>query len=467
MERGDHEGNTQNIDVAGRLLSLVLLLGVTSACVAATEGIQSPLRDLVFLPVFLGSLYFGVRGSVWSATFILVLFALLQAFHRSSPLPLFNCLVHGGVLLIVAVFAGLFAQRMVSVANVATHRAEEQEQRAVEVEWFTDTAVMMQSLYELEQVLSVAQLRLGDLIGCESTAVFLREADDANMNLVQTMGLSPERVGAVTIAAPEQALVHGAEFGALYWPDVPAARREMGIFAGIDPDARSAMIVPLRTLDDIFGVIFVSSRRLNAFTEVDRIRLGRFAQHIVYPIQRVRLQALATTDALTGLNNRRALWRQLREEVERGRRYVRPLSLVLLDIDLFKDVNDTEGHRAGDAILNQLGAILLRVSRASDFAARYGGEELALLCPETSAEEAQALGERIRSLIEAAAFRLPGGREAHITVSVGVATLPNNATDTTSLIEEADAALYSAKWAGRNRVCVAPTERVMGTARNT
>jgi diguanylate cyclase (GGDEF)-like protein len=227
------------------------------------------------------------------------------------------------------------------------------------------------------------------------------------------------------------------------------------------------MIVPLRTLDDIFGVIYVASGRPGAFSENDRIRLGRFAQHIVYPIQRVRLQALATTDALTGLNNRRALWRQLRNEVERGRRYVRPLSLVLLDIDHFKHVNDSEGHRAGDAILNQLGTILHRVSRNTDFAARYGGEELALLCPETTVEEAQALGERIRGLIEEATFRLPEGRETHITVSVGVATLfTGTAHDPATLVEEADAALYCAKRAGRNRVCVAPVERAIGTARN-
>jgi diguanylate cyclase (GGDEF)-like protein len=464
MERGDREESTQNNDVAGRLLSLALLLGVTSICVAGTGGISSPLRDLVFLPVFLGSLYFGVRGSLWSATLVLVLFAGHQAFRPASALPLFNQIVHGGVLLIVAVFAGLFAQRMVSVASVATHRAEEQEQRAAEVEWFTDTAVMMQSLYELEQVLSVAQLRLGDLIGCESTAVFLREADGSIMNLVQTMGLPPERVGTVIIPASEQSIVHGAEFGAIYWPDVAAVAREMDIFARIDPDARSVMIVPLRTLDDIFGVIYVAAGQPNAFSENDRVRLGRFAQHIVYPIQRVRLQALASTDALTGLHNRRALWRHLRDEVERGRRYVRPLSLILLDIDHFKRVNDTEGHRAGDAILNQLGTILQRISRSTDFAARYGGEELALLCPETSEEEAQALGERIRSLIKDAAFRLPGGREAHITVSVGVATLLTGyAHDPASLIEEADAALYSAKRAGRNRVCVAPAERTMGT----
>jgi diguanylate cyclase (GGDEF)-like protein len=467
MEHGGREENTQNSEVVGRLLSLGLLLVVTSACVAATGGIESPLRDLVFLPVFLGSLYFGVRGSLWSATLVLVLFAILQMLRPASALPLFNHVVHGGVLLIVAVFAGLFAQRMVSVASVATHRAEEQEQRAAEVEWFTDTAVMMQSLYELEQVLSVAQLRLGDLIGCDSTAVFLREADDASMNLVQTMGLPPERVGAITIPASEQSIVHGAEFGALYWPDVVTARRDMDVFANIDPDARSVMIVPLRTLDDIFGVIYVASARTNAFSDNDRERLSRFAQHIVYPIQRVRLQALATTDALTGLHNRRALWRHLREEVERGYRYDRPLSLILLDIDHFKQVNDTEGHRAGDAILSQLGAILLRISRASDFAARYGGEEMALLCPETSDAEAHSLGERIRSLIEDTVFRLPGGREAHITVSVGVATLlTGKAHDPTSLIEEADAALYAAKWSGRNQVCVAPTDRMAEIARS-
>ncbi len=153
------------------------------------------------------------------------------------------------------------------------------------------------------------------------------------------------------------------------------------------------------------------------------------------------------TDALTGLKNRRALLERLGEEVSRSQRYGGPLSLVMIDVDQFKPFNDTFGHPAGDAVLEQVARVLGDHSRATDFVARYGGEEFAILLPSTDREGALVLAERFRRAVEGA-----GWLQRDVTVSVGVATMTGAEAGAASLVALADEALYRAKEAGRNRV---------------
>ncbi|HEV2765360.1 MAG TPA: diguanylate cyclase [Pyrinomonadaceae bacterium] len=162
------------------------------------------------------------------------------------------------------------------------------------------------------------------------------------------------------------------------------------------------------------------------------------------------------TDALTGLLNRYGLQRALQKELAEARRYNRPLSCLLIDLDEFKAVNDTYGHPEGDAALMQVARVLTDAVRGSDVVCRYGGEEFLVLAPETRLEGALSLGEKIRL---AAASRLYGGG-AHVfplTLSVGVAELAPGESGP-DLVARADAALYSAKEQGRNRVEATPRE---------
>jgi diguanylate cyclase (GGDEF)-like protein/PAS domain S-box-containing protein len=161
-----------------------------------------------------------------------------------------------------------------------------------------------------------------------------------------------------------------------------------------------------------------------------------------------RLRARATTDTLTVLANRSALIDRGNAEVERAHRYGRPLSVVLLDIDHFKQMNDQHGHAFGDEVLRVIGAILLHQRRRSDLAARYGGDELVLLLPETDAEEAAALAERLRQAIARHGFSV---KTAHVTASFGVAELLPEQT-LADLLARADEVLYQAKREGRDRV---------------
>jgi diguanylate cyclase (GGDEF)-like protein len=149
---------------------------------------------------------------------------------------------------------------------------------------------------------------------------------------------------------------------------------------------------------------------------------------------------------------RRTVLERLEQDMTRAQRYATSLSVFVLDIDHFKLVNDHYGHQAGDVVLRDCAALLMRELRESDLAGRLGGEEFLGLLPETALEGAVALANRFRELVGGMVFQIPGGRTLRITVSIGVAQLHQSGQTLVSLLARADNALYDAKKAGRNRV---------------
>jgi diguanylate cyclase (GGDEF)-like protein/PAS domain S-box-containing protein len=174
------------------------------------------------------------------------------------------------------------------------------------------------------------------------------------------------------------------------------------------------------------------------------------------------VQRLSTTDPLTGLSNRRHFGAAAQLEVLRARRYGRPLAAVMVDLDHFKRVNDTHGHAAGDRVLVEVSGICLGLARKTDLKARLGGEEFCLLLPETTAESARVLAERLRTDIESLPFDAEG-RPFRVTASVGIAGYAPG-EELEELLGRADRALYEAKESGRNRVVLALTEPGAGPA---
>ena len=172
------------------------------------------------------------------------------------------------------------------------------------------------------------------------------------------------------------------------------------------------------------------------------------------------IQKQALTDGLTGLPNHRAMMDQLEKELERVRRFDRPLSLLFFDADRFKRINDTHGHAVGDSVLRQIGKRATRVLRGGDTVGRFGGEEFVLLLPETDADGARTVAERLRTAIAGepiTADMVPGGLVA--TVSIGVATYPADGCSEQELLSQADKAMYLAKRLGRNQVRTAREAR--------
>lgn len=172
------------------------------------------------------------------------------------------------------------------------------------------------------------------------------------------------------------------------------------------------------------------------------------------------LEQESITDPLMGIYNRRYLERRLTTEVARASRYGMPLSVLLLDIDHFKPINDSYGHQVGDVVLAELAQLIVNTVRTTDIVTRYGGEEIMVMAPSTPLKTAANLAERLRKIIEHRPFDVPAKlnrkpKALHITVSVGVACFGQNANDFQSLIQSTDEALYRAKKKGRNCVITA------------
>ncbi|MCM1340102.1 MAG: diguanylate cyclase, partial [Muribaculaceae bacterium] len=161
---------------------------------------------------------------------------------------------------------------------------------------------------------------------------------------------------------------------------------------------------------------------------------------------------LATIDGLTELYNHRYFQDALRNQIEASKRYGQPFSLIIVDIDFFKKFNDTYGHQAGDAVLRQVAQTLKKNSRTTDFVCRYGGEEMSIILPNTTAEEAMNNANRLCKAIAERPFQLNATETGNVTISLGVATFPDNAESAQELIEYADKGLYYAKEHGRNQV---------------
>jgi diguanylate cyclase (GGDEF)-like protein len=189
----------------------------------------------------------------------------------------------------------------------------------------------------------------------------------------------------------------------------------------------------------------------------DLIRLGETVIRFRYvdKLEAKREEELycrATRDGLTGLHNRPYFLEVLEDELSRSRRHNLVASLLLIDIDHFKAINDKYGHSTGDLVLKEIASILGRGVRREDTLARYGGEEFILIAPQTETEGARIFGERLRGLVEKHSFAHE--EEFSITISVGIATFPRHAQGAEELIESADRALYKAKAGGRNLVCI-------------
>lgn len=216
----------------------------------------------------------------------------------------------------------------------------------------------------------------------------------------------------------------------------------------------SHLSVPILLKNEVVGVISLHSKQYGFFTQEHAVRLQDFSDQAALAFEKARLfdqlNLLATTDPLLGIANRRQFFSLAEKELARSRRYGCQLSLIMIDLDHFKRVNDNYGHTTGDAVLQSIARICFQTMRQIDTVARYGGEEIVILLPETGSEKAVAAAERLCSAI--AKNSIKGNQtEIHVTASLGVAALEGEDTLET-ILNRADQAMYLAKQNGRNRV---------------
>ena len=180
-------------------------------------------------------------------------------------------------------------------------------------------------------------------------------------------------------------------------------------------------------------------------------RSGSFPSQAAISIENARLFELATTDGMTKLYVHRYFQLLLDKEMKRSRRYNKRFALIMMDIDNFKNFNDTYGHQLGDKVLKSVARAVKEVLRAEDIAARYGGEEFVMILPETNAQQAMIAAEKVRAIVEGMEITY-GEERLHVTISLGVSTYPDHAEGKEELIHAADEALYTSKRTGKNRV---------------
>ncbi|MBS1851824.1 MAG: diguanylate cyclase [Acidobacteria bacterium] len=224
---------------------------------------------------------------------------------------------------------------------------------------------------------------------------------------------------------------------------------------GVLPASRSVLCIPISYGDSLLGVLNVESREEDAFTPQDRLIMNTLADLLATALHNSnvfqRLQQQSITDSLTGIKTRRFFYESLTSEWKRASRSGRPFSVVLIDLDKFKRVNDGMGHLEGDLVLTRVARLLEQKCRQSNVVARYGGDEFIILMPETGVEQAQALADRLRFWLA----NDPMLNQHQITGSFGVASFPVHGFSVEDLIKVADAGLYASKHAGGDRVTVA------------
>ena len=295
--------------------------------------------------------------------------------------------------------------------------------------------------YEIQRILEDEGVRLSDF----DNLSFLADTDE--LDSLYGVSLEP-RLGSFDV------LEHGGFF--------PANTR-----------ARSIALLPLVRYDELIGSLNLGSKDPERFLEGSATDfLQRLATIVAICLENAtnheRLKRVGLTDSLTGVNNRRFFDQRLGEEVARARRSQEPLACLFLDIDRFKGINDTYGHRVGDRVLIEAASLIREQLRSTDVLGRYGGEEFSALLVNATQDKAMEIAERIRNAIEVHRFPWDDGEPLKATISIGVSSLEpgpssDNASQAENLVDRADQALYVAKNSGRNRVVAAKPAEEPGT----
>jgi diguanylate cyclase (GGDEF)-like protein len=433
--------------VAGMLIvDGLFLAGVTTL----SGGIQSPLRFLIYTHlvavILLTSYRTGLRVAAWH------LFLLLASFQAElagviNPRGILASALQEDLAVYQPLLLGALALGLVTLGTAPFSSLNERElrRRKGDLEVLAELTEELENAQGGERVARTLLERVCEAFGFERGAVLAGAGDHLFLMAGRETRKLPDGVMGV------DGIVERA------W-----GKRDTLLVDGFDPDrdahlskllpgAKNLLVVPLIADAQPLGILVVEqpAHRGDVIERRTISMVGQFASHGALAMRNAwllqQVQKMAETDALTGVANRRAFETAIEREVARAQRYGEELTLIMLDIDHFKNLNDTYGHQAGDEVLRRVGAAIRLACRESDTAARYGGEEFAVLLPACSRKESFAATARLRRLISNIDTVAP------ITVSAGIATYPAHAHTAQGLVRAADDALYESKRAGRDR----------------
>lgn len=429
------------------------------------------LRVLAFaiFPVFMGGWYFGIWGGV-SAAFLSILSSALILSIKGHPHPFFvffdDGLIGTLVLFSLAFVSGYFAsmerrsKAIIARANQLIHAltrvATERQTSSTPEEVMSKMGAALQEigldcmvalLMPASQNFAIRYTSLDEKL--------IRKLERLSKNDVNTFRFSAEKLPLYLTPSDNHKPIILKDYISAITSMLPGFTEEV-IKRILPPEIIMENKVlghfPLLWQEKYLGFLWLWGEDIG---ESDLPALSLFADQIAVALENAhlfeRLQYLAITDMLTDIYNRRHFYKLAFEEYYRSKRYQHPLSLIMLDLDFFKGVNDTYGHTAGDIVLKKIAALCKNTIRAEDIIGRYGGEEFLILLPETTLDAAYKVAERLRKKVENLVVATSKG-DVKLTVSGGVAGDDVETFNLIEMIELADQALYAAKKAGRNRI---------------
>ena len=334
---------------------------------------------------------------------------------------------------------------------------------------FNELAKALTSTLEVREVLALVMQKVSELFKPANWSLILQDEATGELYFELAVGDGADKLKEVRFKPGEG--IAGTAFAtgeAKRVDDVASEPHFSRRFDEVsDFRTRSILAVPLKVRGKALGVIeLVNGPSAPRFTAEDQQAVAAVADFAAIAIDNARnfqrVQELTITDEHTGLYNARHLRAMLDQEVVRASRFNHPLSVVFLDLDHFKQVNDTQGHLVGSALLHEVGELLRGSIRQVDSAFRYGGDEFALLLLETDAQGARAVAVRLRDAFRQRKFLKTRGTPVALTASFGVASYPRDGEDGTALLQASDEAMYRVKAAGRDDVASAsaPSVRV-------
>lgn len=334
--------------------------------------------------------------------------------------------------------------------------------RNEELETLVEIGKALTSTLDLKEILSIIMEKVSLLLRPKTWSLLLVEDTSGDLTFEIAVSPAADRLRGIRLRKGEGiagwVALHGEP---LLIPNVAEDTRfAPQVDEAVAFQTRSIVCVPVKSKNRILGVVeLVNSLDDGRFDEADLRILATIADYAAIAIENARyfqkVRDLIVTDDLTGLYNARYLLEFLDYEIDRARRYGTDLSLVFLDLDFFKDVNDTYGHLAGSAVLSEMGQVIQQHIRKSDFAARYGGDEFVVVLPNTSKSGAYTMASNLRRMIKDHFFLSADGYRVRVTASFGVACYPTDAQTKLALIRLADKAMYEAKDSTRDAVRLA------------
>lgn len=318
----------------------------------------------------------------------------------------------------------------------------------------SDIALAISSELDWSRVMDVVMEKGIELTGSDSAAIAIFDEESGRFNDVYTRALSEKFTSKMRFRPGgfAEQVVNGDR--AIFSDDTEGEFRLSKLSR--DEGITAFICLPLKVHQRRLGVFYVYSKQVEAYGREEVAVLSILSNQAAIAIQNARILELsqeeALTDGLTNLYNQRHFYTRLTEEIERASRTQKPLSMIFCDLDQFKAFNDTNGHALGDKALRETASIITESKRAIDVAARYGGEEFAIILPDTDSSGAQIIAHRIRRRVSDLTFESKGTGFVTLTVSLGVASYPTDASGAQDLVEKADWAMYFSKRHGRNKV---------------